>query len=383
MRALVLSAANTRGAYSAIRRLHEAGWIVSVGTTDPGGLVSWSRRANDVYVIPRPERGIDRFLGAVEAAIRASGAEVVFPSDDADLLALSRGRDQISAVVPLASDDVVYRIVDKLELVRAARKAGLSAPDTRVATDHDFREVTYPVVVKARFHWQPEHLSGAPARLVATVCDTPASAIVCADLMRQHGAEPLLQEHVDGIPINLHLVADRSSDVLAIDQQESQKLFYPPRAGLRLRTATVAIDPELESGVRKLIADSKWFGFAGIAFLRGDDGVQRLIDFNGRIPAFLEASAGAGPNYIAAWAALATNRPVADLQPARLGTRAHWLEGDLRRAFRERRGGVVRDVMGSLAYSVGATHTVLKRDDLLVAARYSLRLLRQSRYAHR
>jgi predicted ATP-grasp superfamily ATP-dependent carboligase len=324
---------------------------------------------------------MDRFLAALVAAVHTSGAEVVLPSDDADLMALSAGREQIPAVVPLASDEVVRCVVDKLELMRAGNAAGLSTPHTAAADEGAFETMSYPVVVKPRFHWLPEHGSGAPARLPAKVCHDRAGAVAHADAIRRHGGEPLLQEHIGGTPINIHLVADQSSNVLGLDQQESAALFYPPGAGVRVRSVTVPTNPQLASGVGRLIAASGWFGFAGVAFLRGDDGVERLIDFNGRVPAFLEASAGAGPNYLAAWAALATNRPVPELQPARPGTRAHWLEGDLRRAFRERRGGLVRDIAGSFAYSFGATHTVLKRDEPVVALRYALRQIRKSRYA--
>lgn len=97
------------------------------------------------------------------------------------------------------------------------------------------------------------------------------------------------------------------------------------------------------------------------------------------IPAALEASAGAGPNYVAAWAGLAIDEPLPRMQPARIGTRFHWLEGDLRRALRERRGGLVRDVTGSLVYSLGATRTVLKPDELNATIRYARRQIQLSR----
>jgi predicted ATP-grasp superfamily ATP-dependent carboligase len=330
-----------------------------------------------VYPVPAPERGVDAFLAAVASAVHASGAEVVLPSDDADMIALSWGRDRIPAVVPLAPHDVVLQLVDKLELVRAAQAAGLATPETRVADDHGFQEATYPVIVKPRFHWLPAHTTHAPARIAATICRDLGSAVACADRMRTFGATPLLQEFIDGTPVYVHLVSDRSGTVLALDQQESpERLFYPPGAGVRVRSVTVETDQMLASGITKLIGNSKWFGFVGISFVRDDDGVLRIIDFNGRIPASLEASAGAGPNYIAAWAGLAIDERIPALEPARVGTRFHWLEGDLGRAVRERRGGLARDVASSLWYSIGATHTVLKRDEPYAAIRQTIRLIR-------
>lgn len=341
--------------------------------------MSWTRATEAVYAISPPERGLDEFLTTVASAIHRSGATVVLPSDDADLIALSLGRDRIPAVVPLAPDTVVNRLVDKLELVRAALRAGLSAPETHIADDLGFDAASYPVVVKPRFHWTPAHARRAPARIAAAICNDRPSAVAAADRMRRHGAAPLLQELIAGTPVYIHLVSDRSGTVLGLDQQEGQRLFFPPDAGLRVRSATVPTDPRLATGIRTLIGDSRWFGFASVTFLRGDDGEHRIIDFNGRIPAALEASAGAGPDYVVAWAALAMGERPPTLQPARIGTRFHWLEGDLRRALRERRGGLVSDVAGSFVYSLGATHTVLKRDELYAAFRHTIRQIQGSR----
>jgi hypothetical protein len=378
VRALVVSTSNHRGALTAVRRLHKAGWTAIAATSDPKGLVSWSRATSAVYAVPPPKLGAEQFVAAVTDAVRRSGAEVVFPSDDADLIALSQFRDRIPAVVPVASHDVVLGLVDKLELVRASRRAGLEVPETWLADAQGLSDATYPVVVKPRFHWLPSHGADAPSRFSVKVCGDADSAAEHVGLLRGFGADPILQRHVSGTPVNVHLVSDRTGAVLGLDEQDSAELFSPPGAGSRVRSTTVAVEPVLEAGIRRLIAETGWFGFAGIALLRGDDGVPRVIDFNGRIPAALAASAGAGPDYLVAWAALATDRPVSPLRAARVGSRFHWLEGDVRRALVERRGGLARDLAGTLAYAVGANHTVFSLDDPGVAARHVLRQLRRA-----
>lgn len=377
MRVLVLSLTNHRGAFAAVRRLHEAGWIVSVGTSTPNGLVSWSRHTQDVFSVPRPELGYDRFLDAVAAAAKASRAEVVIPTDDADTIALSLGRDRISAIVPFAPHDALTRVVDKLSLMEAARSAGLAETETLPADESNLRRAVFPVVIKPRFHWLPDHPVGVPARIAATVCADHASAAAAAATMREQAAEPLIQKWVSGDLVSVHLVADGAT-VMSLTQQHSPPLFFPPGAGVRVRSTVVPTDPDLEAGIRKLIADIGWYGIAGLQFLREGDGIPRLIDFNGRIPGSLEAVAGAGPNYVAAWAAMATGRPAHPLPSARPGTRCQWLEGDLRRALKEQRGGVFQDVAHCLVYSIGATHTVLKRDEPYAVLRYTLAQLREA-----
>jgi hypothetical protein len=383
MRVIIVGSGNPRGTLAASRYLHRAGWTVSLGTADVGGLPTWSRATEGVHPVPPVQRGLDAFLAATAEAVRASRSELVLPASDADLVALSLGRDRIPATVPLADHAVVLRSVDKLELVRAGLRAGLAAPVTEVADDDALARARYPVVVKSRFHWLPEHAAGAPSRLEAEVCPDRAGARSVADRMRRAGGEPLVQEFMEGGPVNVHLVTDGDSRTLSMVQQEGAELYFPPGAGRRTRSVTVAMDRGLEAGIRALMRELGWRGFAGVAFQRGADGVPHVIDFNGRLPSNIEASAGAGSRHIEAWAALATGRRPPPLDQVRVGMRFQWLEGDLRRALRERRGGLLRDVGTTLAYAPRAQHTVAKWDEPTLVVRYSARLLRESLSARR
>jgi predicted ATP-grasp superfamily ATP-dependent carboligase len=378
MRALVLSSSNVRGAVAAVRRLREAGWTVSAGAADPEGPLAWARATESIHPVLPAERDLDAFLGMVGDAVRATGAEVVFPSGDADLLALSHVRAKLDAIVPLAGDDVVRRLVDKLDLVRAAEGVGLDAPATVPADEAGFAATSYPVVVKARFHWLPGYAAGAPARLDATVCATEAEARQRVLEMQQAGAKVVLQEMISGPQVYVHAISDQQGMVLSAVQQLGSDRLFPPGVGIRVRSVIVPLDPALERGIRQLLAETGWFGFACFTFILGSDGCHRLIDFNGRIGGSLEATAGSGPNHLAVWAALATGRTPPPLPEPRIGQRFQWLEGDLRRSLRERRGGLVRDMAGALSYSFGATHTILKRDDPLLAVRYAARQVRSS-----
>jgi hypothetical protein len=67
------------------------------------------------------------------------------------------------------------------------------------------------------------------------------------------------------------------------------------------------------------------------------------------------------------WAALATGRPVPPARPARAGLRYHWLGGDLRRAARERRGGLIGDVGQSIRWGLPAVHPIWSAGDPLPA----------------
>jgi hypothetical protein len=139
------------------------------------------------------------------------------------------------------------------------------------------------------------------------------------------------------------------------------------------------VDPRLREGVAALLERLGWFGLAQVQFLAPPGGEPRLIDLNGRFYGSLALAVGAGVNLPAIWAAAAQDRPPPPA-PAQLPTvRYQWLEGDLRRAFAERRGGLLTDVAGTLRYAVGAQHSVASLRDPGPALRLAAGFLPRAR----
>jgi len=148
----------------------------------------------------------------------------------------------------------------------------------------------------------------------------------------------------------------------------------------------VPVDPEFAGRAAALLAALGWFGLAELQFVVPADGIPRLIDLNGRFYGSLALAVAAGANLPATWAALATGRangPVEAVEPvtAVAGVRYCWWEGDLRRALRERRGGMARDLAGTLYAGVGAVHSITRLGDPVPALTQARRLLAEHRGA--
>jgi predicted ATP-grasp superfamily ATP-dependent carboligase len=165
--------------------------------------------------------------------------------------------------------------------------------------------------------------------------------------------------------------------LLGAVQQEAISLF-PPRAGVTARGWTVRLDSELRERIEELLAELGWFGLAELQFVVPEAGEPRLIDLNGRFYGSLALAVEAGCNLPAIWAALATGQDGAD-PVGRPGVRYQWLEGDLRRAAVERRGGLARDVLDCVRWAWGARHSVWRRDDPWPAVRYAMELPARAR----
>jgi hypothetical protein len=218
---------------------------------------------------------------------------------------------------------------------------------------------------------------------------------VCADReearrrvaeLRAAGGDPLLQQLVRGPLLHCHVLVDRGGRLVTAVQQRSEPvtetpLTWPPGAGVRTRSITVPLDGALVERITVLLRRLGWFGFVGLMFIVGADGVSRLVDFNGRIPMSFQQSIAACPTLPDLWARVAAGRSVGAAPAVQTGVRYQWLWGDLRRAVAEGRGGRAADLLGCLAYAGGATHGIWSSRDPWPAIRSWQRNLGQ--LAHR
>jgi predicted ATP-grasp superfamily ATP-dependent carboligase len=358
-RALIVEDGFQRGSLAAARALGSAGWQVGVGSPQEG-FASSSRSTSAWHRVPSPEDGADGFLAAVRKAVEAGGYEVVFGAGDGEVLALSAGRDQLGAIFPYGPHEHVVRAFDKVELSEAAARAGLSVPGGATPDDA-------PVVVKPR-RTTVHGPDGGPLRLRAQVAQTPDEARAQVEYLESVGAEPLVQEYVEGDLLAYVAVTDPDSRVVSAVQQRTEEI-WPRQSGGSIRARTEPIDDELAEKVGALLAELRWLGIAQTQFQVAPGRDPVLIDFNGRFYGSMALVLAAGPNLPAIWAALATGRPMPDVEAAREGVRYHWLESDLRRVVNERRG-----LVGSIGYAIGSRHGLWDAQDPAPAAHHVKRL---------
>lgn len=357
-KALIVEQGYSRGAVAGARALKAAGWRVGVGSPGGRGLAALSRATDQRHEVPAAHEDRHAFLEGVRRAIDTQGYEVVFGAGEAEVLALSAHRSGLGAVVPHSTHDSVVAGLDKDRMESAAEEVGFAIPETfDAALLADERE---RFIVKANAHARPDE-PGAPPRV-----DT--NMLVGATAVRRRiaqlqliGAEPRVQRFYRGDLVAYSAVVDRSANVVADCMQIAARI-WPPNAGASCRAETVEVDAEIASRASALFGKLGWFGLAELQFVLGDDGLPRLIDLNGRFYGSLCLAVAAGANLPAAWAALATDRPV-ERTRARPGVTYQWLEGDLRRAAAERRHGLWSDVVSTLRAAPGSVHSLASAGD--------------------
>ena len=357
MRALIVEQGWSRGALAATRALAAGGWQVGVATNSARGLSLASRYCHRRHWT-RPLHPVDDFVDSVAEAVKDGGYDVVFGAGEAEVLALSAARHALPAIMPYAPHEVVVRALDKEAMTRAAARVGIAVPD--LVDPGTITDETTPVVVKARMHARPD-LPHSPPRIDTNVVVGRTAVHRRVAEISAAGGDPQVQAFHEGQLIAYAAVRGPAG-VVARSQQRASRI-WPPGAGASCRAVTVAADPVFTARCDALLADLDWFGLAELQFLLGADGVPRLIDLNGRFYGSLSLAVAAGVNLPAVWADLAVGRSPARPLYARPGVRYQWGAADLRRAWRERRPGLLRDLAGTAGYAIGAVHSVAAAQD--------------------
>jgi predicted ATP-grasp superfamily ATP-dependent carboligase len=361
MRALILDQGYDRASLSAARALKGGGWTVGSGVPVGHGLASRSRAVARSHQVTPEAAGSAALLFAANSAIAQGGYEVVFSCDDSTVFGLSLLRDELNAGFPYGKHSALARSFDKLELMREAKRCGLAVPRTEPAGERELESfgASTRVVVKPRMTF----LDGVNGHVRASVAPDAAAARERIREIREAGAEPIVQEHVEGQVMAFIAVTDRDARIVARVQQVAERI-WPAGVGISARARTVDVDPALAAKVGRLLEALGWFGLAQLQFIRGGDGVPRLLDFNGRFYGSLALAVAAGPNLPTIWARLAVGRSPGRVPEARPGVLYQWLAGDLRAGLQAATGyGRAVAALDSMALAPRATHSVWSASD--------------------
>ena len=370
-RALIVTTGRSRGSLAALRALSEAGWYVGVGIPETKGMVTTSKWCRHRHLIPRPRGDAEEFVAALAEAVAIGEYDVVFGGGDDTVAALAAARDRIPARVAHPPIDRVIAALDKIELATRARAVGLAAPRTEVATEATLSRWVGPVVVKCRSHFAPgqHHEYRIEARRYPNA-ERGANRV---RRIRDAGLVPTLQQVVDG-QLGAIIGVMHDGRLLGRVQQAASALWPVPN-GVSSRAETIPVDEDLAGRAEALLAGLGWEGLVELQFLTPPGCAAHLIDLNGRFYGSMALANEAGANLADAWARQALGLPLPPLSDAQIGVRFAWTAGDLRRAFAERRGGLLGDVRTTFGWARQATassvwdrHDVRPALHLLLAA---------------
>jgi D-aspartate ligase len=297
--AVVLGVSNGTG-LTIVRDLGRLGVPVVAVDCQEDALGFASRYARAVRCAD-PHYDEDGFVDDLLAlSARLPRRAVVLPAQDDFVAGVSRhaARLEDAFALPVCRWDVMKRLDDKEQQVRAAWDAGVPTPATafiRAAGDLEAAAaaVGFPAVLKPATPLAFRRSLGIKVLVVDTADDLPSSYARVAG----HGSL-LLQEAIPGDDDSFLIAAtyhDANSRPLAVFT--GRKLRQHPRAFGNTRMAESLWSDEVAETTLRLLAHLRYRGVSDVEFKRDPrDGALRLIEINARHGLWAGLATAAGVN---------------------------------------------------------------------------------------
>lgn len=319
-----------RTAYTVVRSLGQRGIDVHVGDASPRAMSRYSRFARSFTLLPNFFADPEAYVDALVAALRAKGAQVLFPCHE-DVELIIRARDRLPAGVQVAVPGLKEweTAEDQLLCARQAQRCGCPVPETYDVEAIDAleplsHELEYPVVIKARI--------GNSAKGVRIARSRDAFISQYRELVAAFRLEPdhlpVVQAYVPGQKLGVLGVYDHGRHVSSI-VFEIRRSKGAGNFGTSTFRVTID-DPVTKANATSMMESLNWHGVVDMDWLRGADGVARLIDVNGRLGGATALTMVAGMDLPYLWYAVATRATDWDALPAatQVGAKARWIVGD-------------------------------------------------------
>jgi predicted ATP-grasp superfamily ATP-dependent carboligase len=378
---VLLTDAEERATLAASRCLRAAGYRVALIAFAKPAPGHWSRSCAERLSLPSPVKDLDGFLGGLAAIVARRRYHVLLPGGDPALAAISRHRRMIDGRVLLGmpSEEAVERSLDKVELIDAARAAGLPCPQTIVCRGpaeavRAAQALGCPVVVK------PQRsvlgLGGAARQQSSRIA---ADAAEVARWAQAFGERCLVQRRAVGAIHSCSGVA-AGGRLLAFATSRYARTF-PVDGGNAAFARTIEPPPGLRERIGALVRLLGWQGIFEVELVREPDGALHVIDMNPRVFGSLSLVTTAGAPLPAIWCDWLLGRDPAPVV-ARAGVRYRWEDADARHLLWQLRRGRARAALAVARPHRHVVHAHFRLQDpapllarLLYMARSGLRRL--------
>jgi predicted ATP-grasp superfamily ATP-dependent carboligase len=317
-----------RKSVAVCQSLGRRGIDVTVGSSTRLSPAFFSRYCRDRVVYPSPQQAPDAFVDALLGALRHRRHDVLIPTDDATLAAISRYRDDVERVthVPVPDPDVLAYGLDKAKGTRLAEAAGVPQPPTAYPRDAAeaarlAAEMGGSVVVK------PRAMSGGRGIVHVEPGEDVAAAWRRAQAT---DPEPLLQRCIpDGPRYDVCLLMDRRSRLVASFVQKELRHF-PLRDGMSTLQESVW-RPDLVERAAALLRILRWYGLAEVEFMEDPTtGEAYFLEINPRFWASVQLAMTCGVDFPHLLYRVAVGETVPEVHTYPVGRRCRWLlPGDI------------------------------------------------------
>ena len=321
------------GAYSCVRSLSRRGVDTIVASEHDDTPAAASRFCDEFVSIPSPYEDLIAYRDALVALAARDDVSTILPLRAQDAYVFARYAEafepRVSLVTP--SVDLLGTVFDRVQLVAAAKDAGVPVPETRLLTDVDAWD--RDLIIKSRYNlltdescpeFSPRDV--ATAKEVTHVAPGESVNVEAVEADMQH--TPIVQEYIPSSDEYLFgALYDDGEPVTTFQHRQVRGDSYTGGGGV-YRTAIR--DPELERVGRTLLDHLEYDGLACIEYMKhAETGEYVLTEINPRLWQSLATAVRAGADFPASYWEVASDATARSDFTYEVDVGTHLLYGEL------------------------------------------------------
>jgi len=328
-RPVLVLGAQPHFALTIARSLHRRGIPVTIATSSLKGPRLSSRAIRRFVRLPSHQHRPDEFIAALSALIRSEKFDMLIPSSDSALIALTQHYEYLSTLLHVACPPphIVKRVVEKPLTFDIAKRCGVNIPITYLVSNSAELEslrttLRFPVIAKPRSKMDiGTHTF--KVRYFQTFEGLKAAFLADADF----GLGNVLQEYCPGEGVAIGTLIHKGEPIAMFQDRRLKEM-----QGMSVMTSSEELDPVLRQWSLTLLRDVGWEGIAMVEYRHNRcDGTAALLEVNGRYWGSLALAVHAGIDFpFYEWQLAHGEKPQV---PSRyhVGMRARWIAGDILR----------------------------------------------------
>lgn len=342
---LLLDAYSTR-TLACVRSWGRRGVPFAVGGETRWDMSLLSRYSRETFVYTSPKRNLSKFIREVNQYCRKFGADCVFPTSEAAIIACNRYRNELECIPIIPGEQEINSVFSKTNTLKLARSLGIPIPKTVFVTDRHLPELdaitlAFPLALKSESSEVLANNKTQTSGKTAVVFSKSELESECKSRLAM-GQSVLVQEFIDGYGVGISGLFNEGRPVALIGHRRLRE--STPWGGPSALAETIEIDSQLLNATASLM---KQIGFTGPAMVEYKvdhrSGQPYLMEINGRFWGSVLLAIAAGQDLPFLYWEMLNGM---DIRPEetvfRVGVRGRYIVGDTKSLFLSLKGAPKR-----------------------------------------
>jgi predicted ATP-grasp superfamily ATP-dependent carboligase len=332
---VLITAGEERSSLAVARSLGRRGLRVIVGEMREKSLTSYSRYAHGNFVYPFLGSNRADFVRSVLDAARINGVDLIIPTTDPTMTALSEHCAEVETVAKLACPaySSVCLAVDKKKTLPLARSLNIPIPETVFIEDlESLKEVIerlgLPIIIKPNMKKFFNDDDGY--NFVVEYATSLESLRERLLYHRNNGSFPMLQEYCKGNGAGIEVLMSEGEPLALFQHRRIREM--PVSGGVSVMCESVPVNPTLKEYAVNLLRAMNWEGVAMVEFRVDEEtNTAKLMEVNGRFWGSLPLALMAGVDFPYLHYELFANSKKIRVNNYRTNLKCQWRRGDFER----------------------------------------------------